>query len=50
MRARMPSSWGLLHRRTLLESPKVVFYLYPPNAEPKPYLTAASLLLVIRDL
>ncbi len=46
----IPNSWALLDRRTLVESPDVVFRFYPPNDAPKEYHPSASLLLVIQDL
>lgn len=44
-----PSSFELLSRGTLVESPDVVLRFYPPNGLPKPYRPSASLLLIIED-
>jgi hypothetical protein len=49
VRARRPPMLELLDRRTLVESPDVVYRFYPPTGEPKPYEPAASLLVVIED-
>lgn len=43
----LPRMLELGLRRTLVESPDVVFRYYPPVNEPKPYRPGASLLLVI---
>ena len=45
--APIPSSSELLDRRTLVESPDVVYRFYPPNNQAKPYRPGASLLLTI---
>lgn len=50
VQASIPSATILFDRKTLVESPDVVYRLYPPNNSPKPYCPAASLLLVIEDL
>lgn len=47
IRTRAPNPLALLDRKTLVESPDVVYRFYPPNDEPKAYIPAASLLLVI---
>jgi SAM-dependent methyltransferase len=49
IQARVPSLLELLDRSTLVDSPDVVYRFYPPNDAPKPYVPAASLLLVIED-
>jgi len=49
IQARVPSLLELLDRSTLVESPDVVYRFYPPNDALKPYVPAASLLLVIED-
>lgn len=48
--AKIPNSLQLFDRRTLVESPDVVYRFYPPNDAPKQYYPAASLLLVIEDV
>jgi SAM-dependent methyltransferase len=45
----IPNSIHLLNRRTLVDSPDVVYRFYPPNNKPKRYRTAASLLVIIED-
>lgn len=47
--ARSPSTMSLLDRSVLVESPDVVYRLYPPMEAPKRYRPSASLLLVIED-
>jgi predicted SAM-dependent methyltransferase len=46
----VPSSFLLLDRKTLVESPDVVYRFYPPNNSPKTYNPNASLLLIIEDI
>ncbi len=48
--AAIPDPIRLLDRRTLVESPDVVYRFYPPNNAPKAYNPSASLLLVIEDI
>lgn len=50
IKAEMPSPMSLLDRSVLVESPDVVFKLYPPKNKKKPYTPTASLLLIIEDL
>lgn len=45
-----PNSWHLFDRKTLVESPDVIYRFYPPNNAAKEYQPSASLLLVIEDL
>jgi len=45
--ARAPGLAQLLDRRTLVESPDVVYRFYPPAGAPKPYQPGASLLALI---
>lgn len=49
IKAALPDSLQLLDRRTLVESPDVVYRFYPPNDSPKGYYPSASLLLIIED-
>ncbi len=44
----IPNSLQLLDRQIVVESPDVVYRFVPPNNAPKPYVTAASLLLIIK--
>ncbi|OGW40592.1 MAG: hypothetical protein A2Y97_05035 [Nitrospirae bacterium RBG_13_39_12] len=46
---KIPSSFQILDRRILVESPDVVYRFYPPNEAPKPYSPNVSLLFVIED-
>jgi SAM-dependent methyltransferase len=45
----VPTTLRLLDRSVLVESPDVVYRLYPPLDSPKPYRPSASLLLIIED-
>ncbi len=47
--AKPVSSFRLLDRQTLVESPDVWFRFIPPNEQPKPYHPPASLLVIIED-
>jgi len=47
--ASVPNPIHMLDRSILVESPDVVYRLYPPINEPKAYNPAASLLVVIED-
>jgi len=48
--AAVPSPLRLFNREVLVESPDVIYRFYPPIDNPKQYMPAASLLVVIEDL
>lgn len=47
IRARGPSPLRLLDRSVLVETPRIVYEIYPPRNSPKPYCPGASLLITI---